>query len=180
LALVYLLCRWLTSGRFGKLLMAIRDDETRVRFSGYNPTGYKVLVFAISGAIAGIAGALYTVQTGIINPSIMQVAFSIEMVIWVAVGGRGTLIGAILGTMLVRLAQTFLSESFPEIWLFFQGALFLIVVTVLPDGIIGWFKDNGWLKMRSLFGLQPQLVTYPSLLENPEVQQEKRELESNK
>jgi urea transport system permease protein len=180
LALVYLLCRWLTSGRFGKLLMAIRDDETRVRFSGYDPTGYKVLVFAISGAIAGIAGALYTVQTGIINPSIMQVAFSIEMVIWVAVGGRGTLIGAILGTMLVRLAQTFLSESFPEIWLFFQGALFLIVVTVLPDGIIGWFKDNGWLKMRSLFGLQPQLVTYPSLLENPEVQQEKRELESNK
>lgn len=180
LALVYLLCRWLTSGRFGKLLMAIRDDETRVRFSGYNPTGYKVLVFAISGAIAGIAGALYTVQTGIINPSIMQVAFSIEMVIWVAVGGRGTLIGAILGTMLVRLAQTFLSESFPEIWLFFQGALFLIVVTVLPDGIIGWFKDNGWLKMRSLLGGNQPLVTYPSLLEDPEVQRERDEVRGNK
>ena len=180
LALVYLLCRWLTSGRFGKLLMAIRDDETRVRFSGYDPTGYKVLVFAISGAIAGIAGALYTVQTGIINPSIMQVAFSIEMVIWVAVGGRGTLIGAILGTMLVRLAQTFLSESFPEIWLFFQGALFLIVVTVLPDGIIGWFKDNGWLKMRSLLGGNQPLVTYPSLLEDPEVQRERDEVRGNK
>ena len=180
LALVYLLCRWLTSGRFGKLLMAIRDDETRVRFSGYNPTGYKVLVFAISGAIAGIAGALYTVQTGIINPSIMQVAFSIEMVIWVAVGGRGTLIGAILGTMLVRLAQTFLSESFPEIWLFFQGALFLIVVTVLPDGIIGWFKDNGWLKLRSLLGGNQPLVTYPSLLEDPEVQRERDEVRGNK
>ena len=178
LALVYLLCRWLTSGRFGKLLMAIRDDETRVRFSGYNPTGYKVLVFAISGAIAGIAGALYTVQTGIINPSIMQVAFSIEMVIWVAVGGRGTLIGAILGTMLVRLAQTFLSESFPEIWLFFQGALFLIVVTVLPDGIIGWFKDNGWLKLRSLLGGNQPLVTYPSLVEDPEVQRERDEIRS--
>jgi urea transport system permease protein len=180
LALVYLLCRWLTSGRFGKLLMAIRDDETRVRFSGYNPTGYKVLVFAISGAIAGIAGALYTVQTGIINPSIMQVAFSIEMVIWVAVGGRGTLIGAILGTMLVRLAQTFLSESFPEIWLFFQGALFLIVVTVLPDGIIGCFRDNGWLKMRSLLGGNQPLVTYPSLLEDPEVQRERDEVRGNK
>ncbi|MEO0014996.1 MAG: hypothetical protein RLZZ535_3385 [Cyanobacteriota bacterium] len=180
LALVYLLCRWLTSGRFGKLLMAIRDDETRVRFSGYDPTGYKVLVFAISGAIAGIAGALYTVQTGIINPSIMQVAFSIEMVIWVAVGGRGTLIGAILGTMLVRLAQTFLSESFPEIWLFFQGALFLIVVTVLPDGIIGWFKDNGWLKMRSLLGGNQPLVTYPSLVEDPEVQRERDEVRGNK
>ena len=180
LALVYLLCRWLTSGRFGKLLMAIRDDETRVRFSGYNPTGYKVLVFAISGAIAGIAGALYTVQTGIINPSIMQVAFSIEMVIWVAVGGRGTLIGAILGTMLVRLAQTFLSESFPEIWLFFQGALFLIVVTVLPDGIIGWFRDNGWLKMRSLLGGNQPVVTYPSLVEDPEVQRERDEVRGNK
>ena len=171
LVLAYLLCRWLTSGRFGRLLKAIRDDETRVRFSGYDPTGYKVLVFAISGAIAGVAGALYTVQTGIITPSIMQVAFSIEMVIWVAVGGRGTLIGAIIGTLLVRLAQTFLSESFPEIWLFFQGALFLIVVTVLPDGIIGWWRNYGWDKLRSLFG-QKKLTTYPSLAEDPEVQQE--------
>lgn len=170
LVLIYLLCRWLTSGRFGRVLKAIRDDETRVRFSGYNPTGYKVLVFAISGAIAGIAGALYTVQTGIINPSIMQVAFSIEMVIWVAVGGRGTLVGAIIGTLLVRLAQTFLSERFPEIWLFFQGALFLIVVTVLPDGIVGWWTNYGWLKLRSLFGGN-QLTTYPSLAQDPDVQQ---------
>lgn len=177
LVLIYLLCRWLTTGRFGRLLMAIRDDETRVRFSGYNPTGYKVLVFAISGAIAGIAGALYTVQTGIITPSIMQVAFSIEMVIWVAVGGRGTLIGAILGTMLVRLAQTFLSESFPEIWLFFQGALFLIVVTVLPDGIVGWWTGYGWDKLRSLLGLKQPVVTYPSLAEDPEIQQEQEGIE---
>ncbi|MEM7592241.1 MAG: urea ABC transporter permease subunit UrtC [Cyanobacteria bacterium P01_A01_bin.83] len=172
LVLAYLLCRWLTSGRFGRILKAIRDDETRVRFSGYDPTGYKVLVFAISGAIAGMAGALYTVQTGIITPSIMQVAFSIEMVIWVAVGGRGTLVGAIIGTLLVRLAQTFLSERFPEIWLFFQGALFLIVVTVLPDGIIGWWTNYGWLKLQSLFG-KNQLSTYPSLAQDPEVQQEK-------
>ena len=176
LVLIYLLCRRLTSGRFGRLLKAIRDDETRVRFSGYDPTGYKVLVFAISGAIAGIAGALYTVQTGIITPSIMEVAFSIEMVIWVAVGGRGTLIGAIIGTLLVRLAQTFLSESFPEIWLFFQGALFLIVVTVLPDGIIGWWFDYGWVKLRSLFGKKQSLATYPSLAEDPEVKQEREEI----
>ena len=180
LVLVYLLCRWLTSGRFGRLLMAIRDDETRVRFSGYNPTGYKVLVFGISGAIAGIAGALYTVQTGIITPSIMEVAFSIEMVIWVAVGGRGTLIGAIIGTMLVRLAQTFLSESFPEIWLFFQGALFLIVVTVLPDGIVGWWTSYGWDKLRSLFGMKEPLITYPSLAEDPEAKKEREEIESNR
>lgn len=179
LVLVYFLCRWLTSGRFGRLLKAIRDDETRVRFSGYDPTGYKVLVFAISGAIAGVAGALYTVQTGIITPSIMQVAFSIEMVIWVAVGGRGTLIGAIIGTMLVRLAQTFLSERFPEIWLFFQGALFLIVVTVLPDGIVGWWTQYGWDKLRSLFGYK-KLATYPGLAEDPEVQQEEEELKGNR
>ena len=180
LVLVYLLCRWLTSGRFGRLLMAIRDDETRVRFSGYDPTGYKVLVFGISGAIAGIAGALYTVQTGIITPSIMEVAFSIEMVIWVAVGGRGTLIGAIIGTMLVRLAQTFLSESFPEIWLFFQGALFLIVVTVLPDGIVGWWTSYGWDKLRSLFGNKEPVITYPSLAEDAEMQKEREEIESNR
>jgi urea transport system permease protein len=172
LGLIYLLCRWLTSGRFGRLLIAIRDDETRVRFSGYNPTGFKVLVFAISGAIAGISGALYTVQTGIITPSAMDVAFSIEMVIWVAVGGRATLIGAIIGTLLVRFAQSWLSEQFPEVWLFFQGALFLIVVTVLPEGIIGGFRQLlFWL------GFRRKVITYPSLAENPEVDKERQELE---
>ncbi|MGH2412324.1 MAG: urea ABC transporter permease subunit UrtC [Microcystaceae cyanobacterium] len=173
LVLIYLLCRWLTSGRFGRLLIAIRDDETRVRFSGYDPTGFKVLVFAISGAIAGIAGAFYTVQTGIITPSAMEVAFSIEMVIWVAVGGRATLVGAILGTLLVRLGQTSLSEKFPEVWLFFQGALFLIVVTVLPKGILG-----GLNQLRSLLGFRKQVITYPSLEEAPEVQIEREELEN--
>ncbi|WP_017660285.1 urea ABC transporter permease subunit UrtC [Baaleninema simplex] len=177
LLLVYFLCRWLTTGRFGRLLVAIRDDETRVRFTGYDPTGYKVLVFAISGAIAGVAGALYTVQTGIITPSAMEVAFSIEMVIWVAVGGRATLIGAIIGTLLVRLGQTFLSEQFPEVWLFFQGALFLLVVTVLPNGIFGWARDWGIPKLRSLLGLQEQLITYPALEQDPEIQQEREELE---
>ena len=176
LVLIYLLCRWLTSGRFGRLLIAIRDDETRVRFSGYDPTGFKVLVFAISGAIAGIAGALYTVQTGIITPAIMQVAFSIEMVIWVAVGGRGTLIGAIIGTLLVRLAQTFLSERFPQVWLFFQGALFLTVVTVLPNGIVGWFKDYAWQKVQFLLGLRQPLVTYPQIEEDPAIQREREQL----
>jgi urea transport system permease protein len=174
--LIYLLCRWLTTGRFGRLLVAIRDDETRVRFTGYDPTGFKVLVFAISGAIAGIAGALYTVQTGIITPSVMEVAFSIEMVIWVAVGGRATLIGAIIGTLLVRLGQTSLSEKFPEVWLFFQGALFLIVVTVLPNGLVGWIKETGWEQLRSLLGLQRRAVTYPSLAEDPEVIQEREQL----
>lgn len=171
LIVIYLLCRWLTTGRFGRLLIAIRDDESRVRFSGYDPTGFKVLVFAISGAIAGIAGALYTVQTGIITPDAMNVAFSIEMVIWVAVGGRATLVGAIIGTLLVRLGQSFLSEKFPEVWLFFQGALFLIVVTVLPNGIVG-----GLNQLKNI-GLRKRVVTYPSIEEDPEVQLEKEELE---
>ncbi|KOR35352.1 MULTISPECIES: urea ABC transporter permease subunit UrtC [Planktothricoides] len=176
LAITYLLCRWLTSGRFGRLLIAIRDDETRVRFSGYDPTGFKVLVLAISGGIAGVAGALYTVQSGIITPSFMDVAFSIEMVIWVAVGGRSTLIGAIIGTLLVRLGRTFLSEQFPEIWLFFQGALFLLVVTALPNGIVGWWQNSGINQVRSLLGLRKQLITYPYLEEDPEIQKEKEEI----
>jgi urea transport system permease protein len=178
--LAFLLCKWLTSGRFGRLLIAIRDDETRVRFSGYDPTGFKVLVFAISGAIAGVSGALYTVQSGIITPSFMEVAFSIEMVIWVAVGGRATLIGAILGTLLVNFGRSLLSEQFPEIWLFFQGALFLLVVTVLPDGIMGWWQQGIWPKVRSLLkGPQP-IVTYPQIYENSEILQEKEDLEMEK
>jgi urea transport system permease protein len=154
--------------------VAIRDDETRVRFTGYDPTGFKVLVFGISGAIAGLAGGLYTVQTGIITPSIMDVAFSIEMVIWVAVGGRATLVGAVLGTLLVRLAQSSLSEQFPAVWLFFQGALFLIVVTVLPNGIVGWWQQQGWPLIRN-FGRKPKLATFPSLEADPLVQQERQQ-----
>jgi len=176
----YALCRWLTSGRFGRLLVAIRDDENRLRFSGYNPTGFKVVVFAVSGALAGIAGALYSVQLGIITPdNTMDVGFSIEMVIWVAVGGRGTLVGAIVGTLLVSLARTLLSEKFPDFWLFFQGGLFLLVVTVLPSGIVGWWREGGWDKARSLFGFRKPLATYPSLETDPAVQREREELESS-
>ncbi|MEG4166310.1 MULTISPECIES: urea ABC transporter permease subunit UrtC [unclassified Microcoleus] len=177
LAATYALCRWLTSGRFGRLLVAIRDDEVRLRFSGYNPTGYKVLVFAISAGLAGIAGALFTVQTGIISPKAMDIAFSIEMVIWVAVGGRATLSGAILGTLLVNFGKSFLSEQFPEVWLFFQGALFLIVVTVLPDGLVGWLQHQGFDQIRSLFRRPKYASTYPSLEQDPQVQLEKEELE---
>lgn len=174
--LAYVLCRWLTSGRFGRLLIAIRDDENRIRFSGYDPTSFKVLVFAISGALAGISGALYTVQSGIITPSAMDVAFSIEMVIWVAVGGRATLVGAILGTLLVGFARVFLSERFPEIWLFFQGALFLLVVTLLPDGLIGWFRYQAMNQIRRIIGKPKQAETYPSLDLDPEVERERENI----
>ena len=175
LVLAYLLCRWLTSGRFGNLLVAIRDDESRVRFSGYDPTNFKVLVFAISGALAGVSGALYSVQTGIITPNAMEFPFSIEMVIWVAVGGRGTLIGAIVGTVLVELARVAFSVQFPEIWLFFQGALFLIVVTALPNGIVGWVRTSGIDFVSSILGKPKPLATYPRLETDPDVQQERKQ-----
>jgi urea transport system permease protein len=171
----YALCRWLTSGRFGRLLVAIRDDESRVRFTGYNPTGFKILVFAVSGALAGIAGALFTLQSGIVSPNTMNIAFSIEMVIWVAVGGRATLVGAILGAVVVNLAKSLLSERFPDFWLFFQGGLFLLVVLLLPSGIIGWFRTSGVNLYKQITG-QTRLSTYPSLEEDPEVEYERKNL----
>lgn len=171
----YALCRWLTSGRFGRLLVAIRDDESRVRFSGYDPTGFKVLVFAVSGALAGIAGALFTLHTGIISPKAMDIAFSIEMVIWVAVGGRATLVGAILGALVVNFAKSLLSEKFPDIWLFFQGGLFLLVVLVLPAGIIGLIRNQGVDWFKGMTG-QKQVLTYPSLESDPEVDYERKNL----
>ncbi len=178
LAVTYALCRWLTSGRFGRLLVAIRDDESRVRFTGYNPTGYKVLVFAISAGLAGLAGAMFTLQTGIISPKAMDIAFSIEMVIWVAVGGRASLVGAVLGTLIVNYGKSLLSEQFPQVWLFFQGALFLLVVTVLPNGVVGWLRFQGLEKVRwHLLG--KQVVTYPSLESDPEVQRERELLEND-
>lgn len=173
--LSYALCRWLTSGRFGRLLVAIRDDESRVRFSGYDPTGFKVLVFAVSGALAGLAGALFTVQTGIISPKAMDIAFSIEMVIWVAVGGRATLVGAIIGAVLVNVARSLLSEKFPEVWLFLQGGLFLLVVMVLPNGLVGWFRTEGLELYQQLTGKR-RVSTYPALSEDPEVEYERKNL----
>jgi urea transport system permease protein len=175
LILSYALCRWLTTGRFGRLLIAIRDDENRMRFSGYDPTGFKVLVFAISAALAGIGGALFTTQTGIISPSNMSIPFSIEMVIWVAVGGRATLIGAVVGTLLVNFGSSGLSEKFPEIWSFLLGAMFLVVVMFLPDGLVGWIRWASSELMLKLKGKR-ELVTYPSLEADPEVQYERKNL----
>jgi len=173
LGLSYALCRWLTTGRFGRLLIALRDDENRARFSGYDPTGFKVLVFAISAVLAGIGGALFTPQTGIISPKAMDIGLSIEMVIWVAVGGRATLVGAMIGAVLVNFTKSILSEQFPEIWLFFQGAMFLIVVMVLPDGLVGWFRTTGVELFKKIFKGRPT-VTYPSLELDPEVQSERQ------
>ncbi len=137
LIVVYIGCRQLTNSRFGRLLVAMRDDESRVRFLGYDPVVIKTITFAIAAMICGIAGALYVPQVGIISPSTLGVVFSIEMVIWAAVGGRATLIGAIIGAILVNAGRSSFSEKFPDIWQYFLGGLFILVVLVFPNGVVG-------------------------------------------
>jgi urea transport system permease protein len=137
LGLGYLIARFITTSAFGKVLVAIRDAESRTRFLGYRVEHYKLAVFTVSAAMAGVAGALYVPQVGIINPSEFAPANSIEAVIWVAVGGRGTLVGAALGAVLVNFAKTWLTGALPEVWLFAQGALFIVVTLFLPKGILG-------------------------------------------
>ncbi len=141
LALAYLLCRWIVTSRLGNVLIAIRDAESRARFLGYRVEYYKLLVFVVSAVLAGIAGALYVPQVGIINPGEFAPANSIEIVIWVAVGGRGTLHGAILGAFFVNYAKTYLTGAIPEIWLFGLGALFILVTLFLPKGVVGTVND---------------------------------------
>jgi len=132
-----LLARAIVVSKLGRVLTAIRDAESRVMFFGYNPLWYKLFVWTLSAAMAGLAGALYVPQVGIINPSEMSPANSIEIAIWVAVGGRGTLVGAILGAILVNGAKSWFTQAFPEYWLFFLGALFIAVTLFLPNGVIG-------------------------------------------
>ncbi|MBI1298407.1 urea ABC transporter permease subunit UrtC [bacterium] len=134
---VYLLARFVTDSRYGSLLKAVRDNEDRVRFLGYDPAVLKVVAFMLSAMIAGLAGVLFVPQVGIISPSSMGVVPSIEMVIWVAVGGRGTLIGAILGALLVNYGKSYFSETYPDIWQYFLGLLFVGTVLIFPHGLAG-------------------------------------------
>ena len=133
----YTVCRAITRSRLGRVLTAIRDNENRVRFSGYNSANFKLFVFVVSAALAGIAGALYVPQTGIITPGKMSVAASIEMVIWVAVGGRGTLAGAVLGSLVVNGAYSYCTTHFAAEWPYVLGVLFVAVVMLIPRGLIG-------------------------------------------
>src|ERR1700693_692701 len=137
LAASYTACRTIVESRAGRVVLAIRDAESRTRFLGYPVESFKLWLFVFSGIIAGIAGALYVPQIGIINPSEFAPINSIEAVIWVAVGGRGTLYGAIAGAVLVNYAKTWLTGAFPEVWLYALGALFVLVTVFLPRGIIG-------------------------------------------
>ncbi|HJM91422.1 MAG: urea ABC transporter permease subunit UrtC [Alphaproteobacteria bacterium] len=140
LLLGLLICRSIVTSKLGKILVGIRDAESRTRFLGYRVEHYKLFVFIVSAIMAGIAGALYVPQVGIINPGEFAPANSIEIVVWVALGGRGTLIGAIMGAVLVNMAKSYLTAAFPEVWLFALGGLFIAVTLFLPKGIAGSFN----------------------------------------
>ena len=137
LGLGYVICRIVITSRAGKVLVSVRDAESRARFLGYRVEGYKLFVFTLSAMLAGLAGSLYVPQVGIINPGEFSPANSIEIVIWVAVGGRGLLLGAVLGAILVNGAKTLLTGWFPEIWIFVLGLMFVIVTLYLPKGVLG-------------------------------------------
>ncbi len=136
----YLACRYVVNSKLGRVIVAIRDSEDRVRFTGYRVDRYKLWVFVFSAALAGIAGALYVPQVGIINPGEFAPLNSIELVVWVAVGGRGTLYGAAAGAMLVNYAKTYLTAVMPEIWLFALGGLFIAVTILLPGGLVRFIR----------------------------------------
>ena len=137
LLMSYLFARWLVQSKFGRVLQAIRDAESRVMFSGYSPLPYKLTIWVISAVMCGIAGALYVPQVGIINPSEMSPANSIEMAVWAAVGGRATLLGPIVGAFLVNGMKSWLTVTAPEFWLYFLGALFIGVTLYMPQGVVG-------------------------------------------
>jgi urea transport system permease protein len=139
----FLACSWLVSTKFGRVLTAIRDNENRVRALGYNPARYQTFVFAFAAGLSGLAGVLYVAANQLCGPGYLDIAFSIEVVIFVAVGGRGTLFGALLGAVLVQLAKTHLSEAKPEAWPIILGLLFIGIVVFLPDGVLGLLRRLG-------------------------------------
>jgi urea transport system permease protein len=158
LGIAYLLCRFITASKLGRVLLALRDAESRVRFLGYSATAAKLFVFTVSAVLAGIAGALYVPQIGIINPSEFSPGNSIEIAIWVSVGGRGTLSGAMLGAIVVNLAKTWLTSAAPEIWLFILGGLFILTTLVFPRGIAGIFRQLRWSRPHPQTPAEPVAV----------------------
>jgi urea transport system permease protein len=135
--------RYILTSKLGRLLMAMRDKEERVRFSGYDVASFKIFVFCVAAAFSAIGGAMFTLQVGFMSPSFVGIVPSIEMVIYAAVGGRMSLLGAIYGTLLVNFGKTYFSETFPELWLFLMGGLFITVVMYFPNGIAGLYESHG-------------------------------------
>ncbi|MGA2247270.1 MAG: urea ABC transporter permease subunit UrtC [Verrucomicrobiota bacterium] len=157
LLLVFLLCKWLTTTKFGKVQRAIRDSENRVLFSGYSTAKFKLFVFVLAALIASLAGVLYVPQVGIINPSEMAPDKSLEVVVWVAVGGRGTLIGPVIGAFVVNALKSWATRAYPDLWLLFLGSLFIFVTLFMPRGIVGLPAQIGALR-RHYWGGRPAAV----------------------
>lgn len=148
LALCIFFVGWVTKTKFGMIQQAVRDSENRVLFSGYATTAYKLFVFTVSAIMAGIAGAFYVPQVGIINPSEMATSKSLDVVVWVAVGGRGTLYGPVLGAVLVNLMKSYTTRYFPDYWLIISGTMFILVVLFMPDGVVGLPKQIAGLRKK--------------------------------
>ena len=147
-----LLCRWIQTGKAGTLLLAMRDKEDRVRFSGYDVANFRIFTFCLAAALAGIGGALFTLQVGFMSPSFVGIVPSIEMVIFAAVGGRMSLVGAVYGALLVNAGKTYFSESFPDLWLFLMAALFIGVTMAFPTGLAGLWESHvmpWWQRLRA-------------------------------
>ena len=146
------LCRWIQTSKLGTLLLAMRDKEDRVRFSGYDVANFRIFAFCLAAALSGIGGALFTLQVGFMSPSFVGIVPSIEMVIFAAVGGRMSLVGAVYGTLLVNAGKTMFSESFPDLWLFLMAALFIGVTMAFPMGLAGLWEDKlkPWWRQRAI------------------------------
>jgi urea transport system permease protein len=143
LLLVIMASRFILTSKFGRILLAVRDKEDRVRFSGYDVANFKIFIFCFGAMISAVGGAMFTLQVGFMSPSFVGIVPSIEMVIFAAVGGRMSLIGAVYGTLLINFGKTAFSESFPELWLFLIGGLFIAVVMLFPNGLAGLWNDHG-------------------------------------
>jgi urea transport system permease protein len=137
-----LLCTWIQKSKAGTLLLAMRDKEDRVRFSGYDVANFRIFTFCLSAGLAGIGGALFSLQVGFMSPSFVGIVPSIEMVIFAAVGGRMSLVGAVYGTLLINFGKTYFSETFPDAWLFLMAGLFIAVVLAFPDGLAGVWQRH--------------------------------------
>ena len=151
--------RFVLTSKLGRLLVAMRDKEERVRFSGYDVANFKVFVFCAAAGISAIGGAMFTLQVGFMSPSFVGIVPSIEMVIFAAVGGRMSLLGAVYGTLLVNYGKTFFSETVPELWLFLMGGLFIVVVMYFPNGLAGIYESHGKKWLAKLFGSKVKVLT---------------------
>lgn len=172
-----LIARFIIASKLGRLLLAMRDKEERVRFSGYDVASFKIFVFCVGAAFAGIGGAMFTLQVGFMSPSFVGIVPSIEMVIFAAVGGRLSLLGAVYGALLVNFGKTYFSESFPELWLYLMGGLFIVVVMYFPNGLAGLWDSHGkrWLarlrrKPQVLVTPPPAVITTTSKRQTPELE----------